>query len=168
MSADQKGSFVSRVALGRLTRTTLAVGIMVRYFWKKLVTRGIWVCKERLRKLMQRHGIKARAKRKFVVTTDSKHKLPIAPNLLERNFSPEASNQVWASDITDIDRRRWPLRVLLVRANRPFSRCCFAFKRRSKGASCWTAKPPGWANVVASSRAGGAYAALWRLQTGEC
>ena len=70
--------------------------------WKELVARGIRVGKERVRKLMQRHGIKARGKRKFVVTTDSKHNLPIAPNLLARNFSPEAPNQVWASDITYI------------------------------------------------------------------
>ncbi len=70
--------------------------------WKELVARGIRVGKERVRKLMQRHGIKARGKRKFVVTTDSKHNLPIAPNLLERNFTPEAPNQVWTSDITYI------------------------------------------------------------------
>lgn len=37
---------------------------------------------------MREHGIKARGKRKFVVTTDSKHNLPIAPNLLNRNFRP--------------------------------------------------------------------------------
>jgi putative transposase len=43
---------------------------------------------------MKRHGIKARGKRKFVATTDSKHDLPIAPNLLNRDFTPEAPNQV--------------------------------------------------------------------------
>ena len=69
---------------------------------KELLARGIRVGKERVRKLMQRHGIKARGKRKFVVTTDSKHDLPIAPNLLQRNFSPQAPNQVWSSDITYI------------------------------------------------------------------
>jgi len=51
---------------------------------------------------MQRHGIRARGKRKFIVTTDSKHKLPIAENLPNRNFTPEAPNQVWTSDITYI------------------------------------------------------------------
>ena len=70
--------------------------------WKELLIRGIRVGKERVQKLMQRHGIKARGKRKFVVTTDSKHDLPIAPNLLERDFSPEAPNRVWSSDITYI------------------------------------------------------------------
>ena len=49
---------------------------------------------------MQAHGIQARHKRRFRVTTDSKHTLPIAPNLLERNVEPEAPNQVWTSDIT--------------------------------------------------------------------
>ena len=50
---------------------------------KELVARGIRVGKERVRRMMQDHGIKARGKRKFVVTTDSKHKLPIAANLLQ-------------------------------------------------------------------------------------
>ena len=52
--------------------------------------------------MMQHHGIKARGKRKFVVTTDSKHNLPIAPNLLDRDFAPPAPNRVWSSDITYI------------------------------------------------------------------
>nr|WP_319563542.1 IS3 family transposase [uncultured Rhodoferax sp.] len=70
--------------------------------WKELVTRDIRVGKERVRKLMKLHGIKARGKKKFVATTDSKHNLPIAQNLLDRNFTPEAPNQVWSSDITYI------------------------------------------------------------------
>ena len=69
---------------------------------KEVLARGIRVGKERVRKLMQRHGIKARSKRKFVVTTDSKHDLPIAPNLLERDFTAQRPNQVWTSDITYI------------------------------------------------------------------
>ena len=52
------------------------------------------------RRIMQEHGIKARRKRKFVVTTDSKHKLPIAANLLQPNFTAAAPNQVWTGDIT--------------------------------------------------------------------
>jgi transposase InsO family protein len=49
---------------------------------------------------MQENGIKAKHKRRFKVTTDSKHNLLIAPNLLARNFTPSAPNQVWTSDIT--------------------------------------------------------------------
>ncbi len=70
--------------------------------FKELVARGIRVGKDRVRRLMQRHGIKAEGKRKFVVTTGSKHSLPIAPSLPARNFTPEAPNQVWSSDITYI------------------------------------------------------------------
>ena len=70
--------------------------------WKELLARAIRVGKERVRRLMQRHGIKARGKRKFVVTTDSKDNLPIARNLLQRNFTPAAPNQTWSSDITYI------------------------------------------------------------------
>ena len=70
--------------------------------WKELLARGIRVGKLRVQKLMQRHGIKANGKRKFVVTTDSEHDLPIAPNLLARNFTAQRPNQVWTTDITYI------------------------------------------------------------------
>lgn len=68
--------------------------------WKELLACGIRVGKERVRKLMNLHGIKARAKRKYKATTDSNHSLPVAENLLDRNFKPEAPDQVWTSDIT--------------------------------------------------------------------
>ena len=45
---------------------------------------------------------RTRCKRKFVVTTDSKHHLSIAPDLVQRNFTPIAPNQVWTGDITYI------------------------------------------------------------------
>lgn len=70
--------------------------------WRELRANGVRVWKERVRRLMKEHGIKARGKRKFVVTTDSKHNLPIAPNLLNRNFQPDAPDRVWTSDITYI------------------------------------------------------------------
>ena len=66
------------------------------------MARGHRVGKEWVRRLMQKYGIRARYKRKFVVTTDSKHHLPIAPDLLQRNFSPGAPNQIWTGDITYI------------------------------------------------------------------
>jgi putative transposase len=61
---------------------------------------GHKVSKAKVERTMRRHHIRAKTKRKFRVTTDSKHNLPVAPNLLERNFSPERPNQVWASDLT--------------------------------------------------------------------
>ena len=69
---------------------------------KELVARGIRVGKERVRRLMKLHGIRAKTKRKFVVTTDSKHNLPIAPDLVQRRFKPDAPNQLWSGDITYI------------------------------------------------------------------
>ncbi|WP_197339992.1 IS3 family transposase [Ralstonia solanacearum] len=68
--------------------------------WKELVARGVRVGKERVRKLMAQHGIQARHKRKYIATTNSNHGLPVAPNLLERNFTATAPNQVWTTDIT--------------------------------------------------------------------
>ena len=49
---------------------------------------------------MKRQNLIPKAARKFKVTTDSKHSLPIAPNLLKRDFSATAPNQKWAGDIT--------------------------------------------------------------------
>ena len=56
--------------------------------WKELLARGLRVGKERVRKLMKQHGIKARTKRKFKATTNSAHDLPVAPNLIQRDFTP--------------------------------------------------------------------------------
>jgi transposase InsO family protein len=71
--------------------------------WRELLARGIRVGKQRVQRLMQKHGIHARGKRKFrVTTTDSKHNLPIAPNLLNRNFTMAAPNQAWVGDFTYI------------------------------------------------------------------
>jgi len=71
--------------------------------WRELVKRGLRVGKQRVQRLMKKHGIHARGKRKFrVTTTDSKHNLPIAPNLLNRNFVVAAPNQAWVGDFTYI------------------------------------------------------------------
>jgi transposase InsO family protein len=56
--------------------------------------------KDRVERLMRENGIRARHKRRYKVTTDSRHGLPIAENLLDRNFTPTAPNQSWSADIT--------------------------------------------------------------------
>jgi transposase InsO family protein len=105
-STQQAGKRISNEALLAHVRS-IHTEVRQEYGWprmaKELVCRGICVGKERVRKLMKQHGIKARGKKKFVVTTDSKHNLPIAENLLNRDFTPTAPNQVWTSDITYID-----------------------------------------------------------------
>jgi len=67
---------------------------------RELRLRGFTAGKERVERLMRENGIRARHKRRYKVTTDSKHGLPVAANLLDRNFMPTAPNQVWTSDIT--------------------------------------------------------------------
>ena len=71
--------------------------------WKELLANGVRVGKERVRQLMAQHGIKAYTKRKFKATTNSAHGLPVAPNLIERDFSPALPNRVWTTDITYLD-----------------------------------------------------------------
>lgn len=71
--------------------------------WRELHAQGVRVGKQRVQRLMQQHGIRARGKRRFrITTTDSRHSLPIAPNLLNRNFTAAAPNQAWTGDITYI------------------------------------------------------------------
>ena len=67
---------------------------------RELRLRGFTAGKERVERLMRENGIRTRHKRRYKVTTDSKHGLPVATNLLDRNFTPAAPNQVWTSDIT--------------------------------------------------------------------
>ena len=56
----------------------------------------------RVARLMRHHGIQGRHKRRVPRTTDSQHALPIAPNLLDRQFTAAAPNRVWLADITHI------------------------------------------------------------------
>ena len=67
---------------------------------RELRGHGIPASKPRLERLMRENGIRGRHKRRYKATTDSKHKLPIAENLLDRNFAPAAPDQAWSSDIT--------------------------------------------------------------------
>ena len=52
--------------------------------------------------LRKKLGLRCKQKRKFKVTTDSKHNLPVAPNVLKREFAVAAPNKAWVSDITYI------------------------------------------------------------------
>ena len=67
---------------------------------RELRERGFAASKERVERLMRENGLRARHKRRYKVTTDSKHGLPVSANTLARNFTPTAPNRVWASDIT--------------------------------------------------------------------
>ena len=56
---------------------------------------------KRVSRLMQEHGLQSRIRQRFrVVTSDSKHRHPITPNVLARDFKAEAPNRKWLTDIT--------------------------------------------------------------------
>ena len=68
----------------------------------ELKRRGIVCSKNRVARLMRCYGICAKTAKKYRVTTNSKHTLPVAPNLLDREFTIDRPNSVWVSDITYI------------------------------------------------------------------
>lgn len=70
--------------------------------YQQLLSEGQVCSRGRVERLMSANGIRAKQRRKFVVTTDSKHNLPVAPNVLARQFSVDEPNRVWLSDITYI------------------------------------------------------------------
>jgi putative transposase len=67
---------------------------------RELQDDGLNVGRRRTARLMRENGLKARQTRRFKRTTDSHHAFPVAPNLLEQNFSAERPNQKWAADIS--------------------------------------------------------------------
>lgn len=70
---------------------------------KKQLDKENLICsKNRISRLMNQNGIKARAKRKFKVTTDAQHRHAVAENVLRQDFSANGINQKWVSDITYI------------------------------------------------------------------
>jgi len=58
------------------------------------------VSRPRVARIMREMGLRCKATKKFVVTTDSKHDYPIAPNLLDRNFTVSSPDVAWVGDIT--------------------------------------------------------------------
>jgi putative transposase len=56
----------------------------------------------RIKRIRKKLGLRCKQKRKFKATTDSKHSLPVAPNLLDRQFAVAVPNRAWVTDITYI------------------------------------------------------------------
>ncbi len=80
----------------------------------ELVARGVICCQKTVAKIMRRAGLQATIRRKFQLTTDSNHTLPVAENLLDRRFSPSRPNQAWVSDIMGIPTREGWLYLVAV------------------------------------------------------
>ena len=67
-----------------------------------LAVDGLDVGLNRIKRLRRKHGIRCKQRKKFKATTDSKHRIPVASNLLGQNFAVSMPNQVWVADITYI------------------------------------------------------------------
>jgi putative transposase len=65
-----------------------------------LAEHGVRAGISRIKSIRKRLGIRCKQKRKFKATTDSKHKLPVAENLLGQQFEVARPNTVWVSDIS--------------------------------------------------------------------
>jgi putative transposase len=68
---------------------------------RDLLEQGERISRKRVIRLMQEDGLQARTPKRFVCTTDSDHDLPVAANLLHREFTAEAPNQRWVGDTTE-------------------------------------------------------------------
>jgi putative transposase len=80
----------------------------------ELNARGHDCSENTVAKLMREHGIRAKAPRRFVRTTDSNHGLPVAENLLGRDFNPPGPNRSWSADITYVPTREGWLYLAVV------------------------------------------------------
>ena len=75
-------------------------GCGTRVIKKVLSRQRIELSRRRIDRLMKQAGLICRTRRKFKATTDSKHSLPVAPNLLDRKFTIARPNRAWVGDIT--------------------------------------------------------------------
>lgn len=73
--------------------------------WKQLNAEGIQCGRDRIARLRREQGIYTKRRKRFVVTTCSKHRYWIAPNRLKRNFTSHSPNRVWVGDVTFIATR---------------------------------------------------------------
>lgn len=67
---------------------------------RELAGHGVNIGVHSIKRVRHELGLRCRQKRKFKATTNSQHKLPVAPNLLSQNFKVAAPNRVWVTDIT--------------------------------------------------------------------
>lgn len=80
----------------------------------ELNDRGVACCVNTIAKVMKAQGIRAKTVRRSVRTTDSNHRMPVAENVLGRDFSPATPNAAWGADITYIPTLEGWLFVALV------------------------------------------------------
>jgi len=81
---------------------------------QELLKHGWVVSRQRVARMMRKHGIQSKIRAKWVVTTDSKHHYRSSPNLLDRDFKPGRKGQAWVSDITYLPTRQGWLYVTMI------------------------------------------------------
>lgn len=69
---------------------------------RELLDNGVVIGIYRIKRIRRQLGLRCRQRRKFKATTNSRHSLPVAPNLLNQNFEATAPLQAWLGDITHI------------------------------------------------------------------
>ena len=130
----------------------------------QLRSQGKRIGGERVRRSLQRQGLRPVYKRPYRVTTDSDHRLPVAPNLLERRFDGWSANQAWVSDITFIATAEgWLyLAAILDLASRRIvgwsmsERINAELVCQALRSACWQRKPP--SGLILHSDRGSQYA----------
>lgn len=83
-------------ALAKLSRNSYGS----RQIAKNLTAKGYPVGRYRARSLMRQAGVECQQRRRYRVTTDSRHRLPVAENVLNRDFTAQQVNQKWVVDLT--------------------------------------------------------------------
>jgi len=125
---------------------------------------GFPVGRHKTRKLMREANVRARYRKKYKVTTNSNHKQPVFENVLQRDFTPKALNQAWATDITYIwTQEGWLyLTVFIDLFNREVVGWSMSSRMKAKAVTdalemaLWRRRPP--AGLVVHSDRGSQYA----------
>jgi transposase InsO family protein len=125
----------------------------------ELKARGYECSENTVAELMREHGIRAKTPRRFVRTTDSNHRLPVAPNILDRDFEPSGPNESWCADITYIPTGQGWLDLAVVEDL--FSRMIVGWAMAATMTSGWWSMPWRW-----RSAAGSRARAWWPTRTG--
>jgi transposase InsO family protein len=81
---------------------------------RELNARGVGCCVNTVAKVMRAAGIRAKTTRRFVRTTDSRHRLPVSENVLGRQFTTSKPNEKWAMDLTYVATQEGWLFLALV------------------------------------------------------
>lgn len=81
---------------------------------QEMVHRGFKVSRPRVARIMRAEGIQSKIRKKYKTTTDSKHDLKVAPNLLNRKFEVDSPSKAWVSDLTYINTKEGWLYLTVV------------------------------------------------------